>query len=98
MLIAAAVFPIHQTGLQLRASALAPEVARLLGVRVSRMLTIGWMFSAASGAVAAVIIASGNFGLYPTNMNGIFVAGFIAAVVGGLESPLGAIAGGCSLD
>jgi branched-chain amino acid transport system permease protein len=58
------------------------------------MLTIGWMFSAGVGAVAAVIIASGNFGLYPTNMNGIFVAGFIAAVVGGLDSPLGAIAGG----
>jgi branched-chain amino acid transport system permease protein len=94
MLIAAAVFRFTKLGLQLRASALAPEVARLLGVRVSRMLTIGWMFSAGVGAVAAVIIASGNFGLYPTNMNGIFVAGFIAAVVGGLESPLGAIAGG----
>jgi branched-chain amino acid transport system permease protein len=94
MLIAAAVFRFTKLGLQLRASALAPEVARLLGVRVSRMLTIGWMFSAGVGAVAAVIIASGNFGLYPTNMNGIFVAGFIAAVVGGLESPVGAIAGG----
>ena len=94
MLIAAALFRFTKLGLQLRASALAPEVARLLGVRVSRMLTIGWMLSAGVGAVAAVIIASGSFGLYPTNMNGIFVAGFIAAVVGGLDSPLGAITGG----
>src|ERR1039457_7687692 len=94
MLIAAALFRFTKLGLQLRASALAPEVARLLGVRVSRMLTIGWMLSAGVGAVAAVIIASGSFGLYPTNMNGIFVAGFIAAVVGGLDSPLGPITGG----
>lgn len=94
MLFAAAIFRFTKLGLQLRASALAPEVARLLGVRVSRMLTIGWMFSAGVGAVAAVIVASGNFGLYPTNMNGIFVAGFIAAVIGGLDSPVGAIIGG----
>jgi branched-chain amino acid transport system permease protein len=94
MLVIAALFRFTKLGLQLRASALAPEVARLLGVRVNRMLTIGWMLSAGVGAVAAVIVASGNFGLFPTNMDGIFVAGFIAAAVGGLESPLGAIAGG----
>jgi branched-chain amino acid transport system permease protein len=94
MLLVAALFRFTKLGLQLRASALAPEVARLLGVRVNRMLTIGWMLSAGVGAIAAVIIASGNFGLFPTDMNGIFVAGFIAAAVGGLESPIGAIAGG----
>jgi branched-chain amino acid transport system permease protein len=94
MLGIAALFRFTKLGLQLRASALAPEVARLLGVRVSRMLTIGWMLSAGVGAVAAVIIASGTFGLFPTNMDGIFVAGFIAAAVGGLESPIGAITGG----
>lgn len=94
MLLVAALFRFTKLGLQLRASALAPEVARLLGVRVSRMLTIGWMLSAGVGAVAAVIIASGTFGLFPANMDGIFVAGFIAAAVGGLESPIGAIAGG----
>jgi branched-chain amino acid transport system permease protein len=41
-----------------------------------------------------VILASGSFGLFPTDMDGVFVAGFIAAAVGGLESPIGAIAGG----
>lgn len=92
--IVAALFRFTRLGLQLRASALAPEVARLLGVRVNRMLTIGWMLSTGVGAVAAVIVASGSFGLFPTNMDGIFVAGFIAAAVGGLESPVGAVAGG----
>jgi branched-chain amino acid transport system permease protein len=94
MLSVAALFRFTKLGLQLRASALAPEVSRLLGVRVSRMLTIGWTLSAGVGAIAAVIIASGNFGLFPTDMDGIFVASFIAAAVGGLESPLGAVAGG----
>jgi branched-chain amino acid transport system permease protein len=94
MLLVAALFRFTKLGLQLRASALAPEVSRLLGIRVGRMLTIGWMLSAGVGAVAAVIVASGNFGLFPTDMDGIFVAGFIAAAVGGLESPIGAVAGG----
>jgi branched-chain amino acid transport system permease protein len=94
MLLVAALFRFTKLGLQLRASALAPEVARLLGIRVSRMLTIGWILSAGVGAIAAVIVASGNFGLFPTDMDGIFVAGFIAAAIGGLESPIGAVAGG----
>jgi branched-chain amino acid transport system permease protein len=94
MLLVAALFRFTKLGLQLRASALAPEVSRLLGIRVGRMLTIGWMLSAGVGAIAAVIVASGNFGLFPTDMDGIFVAGFIAAAVGGLESPIGAVAGG----
>lgn len=94
MLAVAALFRFTPLGLQLRASALAPEVSRLLGIRVSRMLTIGWMLSAGVGAIAAVITASATFGLFPTDMDGIFVAGFIAAAVGGLESPVGAVAGG----
>jgi len=94
MLAVATLFRFTRLGLQLRASALAPEVSRLLGIRVSRMLTIGWMLSAGVGAIAAVITASATFGLFPTDMDGIFVAGFIAAAVGGLESPMGAVAGG----
>jgi branched-chain amino acid transport system permease protein len=94
MLFVAGLFRFTDLGLQLRASALAPEVARLLGVRVNRMLTIGWMLSAAVGTVAATIVASGSFGLYPSDMDGILIAGFIAAVVGGLESPVGAVIGG----
>jgi branched-chain amino acid transport system permease protein len=94
MLAVAALFRFTRLGLQLRASALAPEVSRLLGIRVSRMLTFGWMLSAGVGAIAAVITSSATFGLFPTDMDGIFVAGFIAAAVGGLESPMGAVAGG----
>ena len=90
-----AIFRYTNLGLQLRAAALAPEVARLLGVRVNRLLTFGWMLSSAAGVVAAVVISSsGSIGLSPTIMDGFFVFGFIAAAVGGLESPLGAVVAG----
>jgi branched-chain amino acid transport system permease protein len=93
-----ALFRFTNLGLQLRASALAPEVSRLLGVRVSRMLTLGWMLACGVAAVAAVIVSSGFIsGLTPSGMEGPFAAGFIAAAVGGLESPSGALVGGISL-
>jgi branched-chain amino acid transport system permease protein len=93
-----ALFRFTNLGLQLRASAVAPEVSRLLGVRVSRMLTLGWMLACGVAAVAAVIVSSGFIsGLTPSGMEGPFAAGFIAAAVGGLESPSGALVGGISL-
>jgi len=95
MLCVGAIFQYTKLGLQLRASALAPEVARLLGVRVNRLLTFGWMLSSAAGVVAAVIItSSSSIFLTPSVMDGFFVFGFIAAAVGGLESPVGAIVSG----
>lgn len=92
------LFRFTSLGLQLRAAALAPEVSRLLGVRVSRLLTIGWMLACGVAAVAAVIVSSGFIsGLTPSGMEGPFAAGFIAAAVGGLDSPSGALVGGISL-
>lgn len=93
------LFRFTNLGLQLRASALAPEVSRLLGVRVSRMLTFGWVLACGVGAVSAVIVCSGGYtsGLTPTIMESPFVLGFIAAVIGGLESPGGALAAGVGL-
>jgi branched-chain amino acid transport system permease protein len=94
----AILFRFTKIGLQLRASALAPEVSRLLGVRVSRMLTLGWILSTGVGTIAAVLVASNFFtGLTPSVMDGIFAFGFIAAAVGGLDSPVGAIVAGVSI-
>ena len=89
----ALLFQYTNLGLKMRAAALAPEVSRLLGVRVNRLLTLGWILSSGVGAMAAVIVSSGQ-SLAATNMDGIFVSAFIAAAVGGLESPVGAITGG----
>lgn len=89
----ALLFQYTNLGLKMRAAALAPEVSRLLGVRVNRLLTLGWILSSGVGAMAGVIVSSGQ-SLAATNMDGLFVSAFIAAAVGGLESPVGAITGG----
>jgi branched-chain amino acid transport system permease protein len=81
-------------GLRMRAAAFAPEVARLLGVRVSRMLTLGWALAGLVGALAAMLVIPSGLGLYPQAMDGVFVIGFTAAVVGGLDSAPGAVVGG----
>jgi branched-chain amino acid transport system permease protein len=80
-------------GLRMRASAFAPEVARLLGVRVGRILTVGWALATLAGALAGILVAPKVF-LSPNMMDPILVYGFAAAVLGGLDSPLGALVGG----
>ena len=93
----AILFRFTNLGLQLRASAVAPEVSRLLGVRVGRMLTLGWILASGVGAVAAVIQATSFVqGLSPPLMEAPFAIAFIAAAVGGLESPSGALLAGIS--
>lgn len=91
------LFQYTNVGLRLRAAALAPEVARLLGVRVNRMLTLGWMVASAVGTIAAIIVTAGTGGLNVNVMDAFFVSGFIAAAIGGLDSPVGAVIGGIVL-
>lgn len=90
----AMLFTRTSLGLQLRASAFAPEVSRVLGVRVGRMVTIGWMLSAAVAALAAMLLVPTELGLNPHSTDVLFVYAFTVAVVGGLDSPVGALLGG----
>jgi branched-chain amino acid transport system permease protein len=92
----ALLFRATTLGLQMRASAFAPEVARLLGVRVGRMFTVGWALAAMVGALAGVLVAPSVF-LGPNNFDPILISGFVAAVLGGLDSPPGAVVGGLIL-
>src|SRR6266851_4116558 len=71
-------------------------LARLLGVRIGRVLTLGWALAGLFGALAGVLVTPSTF-LYPNSMDSIFVLGFTAAVIGGLDSPAGAVAGGVLL-
>jgi branched-chain amino acid transport system permease protein len=96
MALLMALFRYTSLGLQLRAAAFGQEVARLLGVRVGRMLTLGWALAGLFGALAGVLIASGIF-VSPNFMDGIIVFGFVAAVLGGLDSFVGAVVGGLVL-
>jgi branched-chain amino acid transport system permease protein len=91
-----AFFQFTKIGLALRASALNPDASRLVGVRVGWMLAIGWGLAAMLGAVAGMLAAPSAF-LEPTMMQAILIYAFAAAVLGGIDSPVGAIAGGLLL-
>jgi branched-chain amino acid transport system permease protein len=94
-LLAALVLLFRRTdlGLRMRASAFAPEVARLLGVRVGTMFTIGWALASMAASLAGLLVAPAVF-VSPNSFDAVLVFGFTAAVLGGLESPAGAVAGG----
>ncbi|MEU4213852.1 branched-chain amino acid ABC transporter permease [Actinoplanes sp. NPDC026623] len=90
----AILFTRTNVGLRMRASAFAPDVSRLLGVNVGGMLTLGWALAAAVGSMAGMLVIPTELGLHPNAMDIVFVSSFTAAVVGGLDSPVGAVAGG----
>ena len=83
-------------GLAMRAAALYPTESRVLGIRVGWMLALGWGLAAVVGAIAGVMIAPIVF-LEPNMMQGLVVYAFAAAVLGGIDSPVGAVVGGLIL-
>ena len=91
-----AFFQFTKIGLAMRASALNPDASRLVGVRVGWMLAIGWGLAALLGAVAGILTAPSIF-LEPNMMQTILIYAFAAAVLGGIDSPFGAVAGGLLL-
>ncbi len=91
-----ALFQFTKVGLALRAAAVNPEEARLVGVRVSWMLALGWGLAALLGAVAGMLTAP-TVGLDPNMMAAVLIYSFAAAVLGGIDSPLGAVVGGLAI-
>jgi branched-chain amino acid transport system permease protein len=96
VVLLALFFRYTKLGLALRAAAVNPESSRLVGVRVSWMLALGWGIAAVLGAAAGMMIAPVVF-LDPNMMQTILLYAFAAAVLGGLDSPLGAVVGGILL-
>ena len=88
-----ALFRATTLGLRMRASAFSGEISRLLGVRVGRLLTLGWALAGVAGALAGFLVAPTS-SFSPYFMDLILVYAFTAAVIGGLESPVGALIGG----
>ena len=80
-------------GLAMRAAAENPESSRLVGVRVGWMLALGWGLAAAIGAIAGMMVAPVVF-LEPNMMGGILLYAFAGALLGGIDSPGGAVLGG----
>jgi branched-chain amino acid transport system permease protein len=91
-----ALFQYTKLGLAMRAAAVNPAEARLVGVRVTWMLSFGWGLAAALGAVAGMLAAPSVF-LDPNLMAALLIYAFAAAVLGGIDSPVGAVVGGLTL-
>jgi branched-chain amino acid transport system permease protein len=89
-------FQFTKVGLAMRAAAVNPAEARLVGVRVTWMLALGWGLAAVLGAVAGALTAPSLF-LDPSMMQPVLIYAFAAAVLGGIESPVGAVVGGLTL-
>jgi branched-chain amino acid transport system permease protein len=87
------LFTRTSLGLSMRASAFNPEVAKLSGIRVNRMLAFGWALAGVVGAVAGVLVAP-TASLSPNSFDILLIFAFTAAVVGGLDSLIGAVAFG----
>ena len=96
VVLVGALFTRTKLGLGLRAAAVNPLEARLTGVRVGVMLAVGWGLAAALGAVAGVMAAPSLF-LDPNMMQTVLLYAFAAAVLGGMDSPVGAVVGGLLL-
>ena len=91
------LFKFTKLGLAMRAAAIRPAAAALVGVRVNWMLAIGWGLAAVLGAVAGLMTEPTQFVLQPSMMQAVLLYAFAAAVLGGLESPAGAVIGGLAL-
>jgi branched-chain amino acid transport system permease protein len=89
-------FRFTKLGLGMRAAALNPASSRLAGIRVGWMLAFGWGLAAVLGAVSGMMIAPVVF-LDPNMMQTVLLYAFAAAILGGLDSPLGAVVGGLVL-
>jgi branched-chain amino acid transport system permease protein len=91
-------FQFTKIGLAMRAAAVRPQAARLVGIRVSWLLSLGWGLAAGLGAVAGMLAASSpSVLLQPSMMDGILIYAFAAAVLGGLESAAGAVIGALAI-
>lgn len=91
-----ALFKLTDLGLRMRAAAFAPEVSRLLGISVGRMFTAGWALASMAGSLAGLLVAPSSF-VSPSAFDSVLVFAFTAAVIGGLESPQGAVLGGMAV-
>lgn len=68
-------------------------LARVLGFPVSRLFTVSFVFSALVGGIAGIAYAPISYAGYWIGTR-LTIKGFIAASVGGITNPLGAIVGG----
>lgn len=83
-------------GKALQACAVNPGAARLMGINTQKMALLAFGLSAAVTAVAGIVIAPATFMTYDRGLI-LSLKGFVAAIMGGMSSPVGAVVGGLLL-
>jgi branched-chain amino acid transport system permease protein len=90
MVLLQVLFVGTKLGLALRAVAVNPESAAFSGLRVGRLLMVGWGLAAGLGAVAGALVAP-QLTLTPGMLDGALVYALAAVILGGLTSPVGVV-------
>ncbi|HEX6365798.1 MAG TPA: branched-chain amino acid ABC transporter permease [Agromyces sp.] len=96
MIVLQLLFQGTKLGLALRAVAINPSSAAYSGLPVGRLLMVGWGLAAALGAVAGALVAPA-LTLTPGMMDTALVYALAAVIIGGLNSPLGAVVAAWSI-
>jgi branched-chain amino acid transport system permease protein len=91
----AAFFRLTKFGKAMRAVAIDPLAARLMGIRVETIFMSAWALAAGIGAVAGLLLAP-LIGINP-EIGQLIIKALVAAVIGGFTSLGGAVAGGLLL-
>ena len=84
------------TGKALRACSVNPGAARLMGINTQRMALLAFGISAATTAVAGIVIVPATFMTFDRGLT-LSLKGFVAAIVGGMSNPVTAVIGGLLL-
>jgi len=85
-----------RAGVALRAASQNQQVAKLMGISVSRSFALAWAMGSMAGVVAGMLVAPVLF--LDVNMMGpLLIKGFAGAVLGGLGSLGGVFVGGLML-
>jgi branched-subunit amino acid ABC-type transport system permease component len=84
-------------GHAVRACAINPQAARLMGINTERMSMVVLMASGASGALAGVVIAPIALASWSAGFD-YGLKGFIGAIIGGFRSPTLAVLGGLGIS
>ncbi|WP_448811259.1 branched-chain amino acid ABC transporter permease [Agromyces bauzanensis] len=96
MLVLQALFLRTKLGLALRAVADNPGSAAFSGLPVGRLLMIGWGLAASLGAIAGALVAP-QLTLTPGMLDTALVYALAAVILGGLNSPIGAVVAAWSI-
>jgi branched-chain amino acid transport system permease protein len=88
-----AFFTFSVRGVAMRATADDPEAALANGIGAGAVYGVAWALAGAIAALAGVLLASGSKGVDLT-LGAVALRAFPAMILGGLDSPNGAVAGG----